>query len=324
MSLKMKLISTIGAFILVASMFIMGVLAAQNIMLNIGGSISFKATDVQATISEGELSGGTLANAASKMQEITFDAENDGTAELATWTDLQLQFNQKGEDLTITFTITNNHTEQALNADISNTFVGTFDNATMKIEVFENAAVSDSPTASITYTSTGTTDDAISTSLNAKTEGSASYATYRVTFHIVNANKSASISNFNIPITLSLAQNGYTVTLNYENASGWQGDTYFAINNGEENNFWEAAGDTPTNEDVSLVLYNVSTIEIWRAGAIRSQSSIMPFALARDYPQFTIYEQEYILSSSISTGVIEITSDITIDFTTAGAPEIVA
>ena len=50
MSLKMKLVSTVSAFMLVLGLLIMGVFAGPTAKINLGGSISFKATDVYADV----------------------------------------------------------------------------------------------------------------------------------------------------------------------------------------------------------------------------------------------------------------------------------
>ena len=50
MSLKMKLVSTISAFMLILGLLIMGVFASPTAEIRLGGKISFTATDVNAKV----------------------------------------------------------------------------------------------------------------------------------------------------------------------------------------------------------------------------------------------------------------------------------
>ena len=88
-------------------------LAVQQFNMNIGGNITFNATDVQATICAGQISNGTVADSANKMQQIVLTPEDDGTEEKATWEGLEITFNGL-DDVIISFTVTNNHTESNL------------------------------------------------------------------------------------------------------------------------------------------------------------------------------------------------------------------
>ena len=88
-------------------------LAVQQFNMNIGGNITFNATDVQATISAGQVANGSIADSANKMHEITITPENDGATEKATWENLEITFDGL-DDVIISFTVTNNHTESNL------------------------------------------------------------------------------------------------------------------------------------------------------------------------------------------------------------------
>ena len=88
-------------------------LAVQQFNMNIGGNITFNATDVQATISAGQVANGSVADSANKMHEITITPENDGATEKATWENLEITFDGL-DDVIISFTVTNNHTESNL------------------------------------------------------------------------------------------------------------------------------------------------------------------------------------------------------------------
>lgn len=181
MSNKVKLVSVISAFVLILSLVVAGVLAAQSATVNLGGTITFQARDVQATISSATVVNGTVVDAENKLQQIVLDADNDGATEIATWSGLDITFDESGDDVTITFTVTNDHGEKALIVTTTQTD-GTTDNATM------------------TTTVTGGTGTVASNSIAV-----GSSAEYTVTFHIVDQNASASITGFNLAIGLTMA-----------------------------------------------------------------------------------------------------------------------
>ena len=105
MSIKVKLISCIAAFVLVLGIMFGAVLAAEQVQVNIGGSVSFTATSVHAMIS-GSVSGSTTANT---LPNVTVDAETqDGTLAMGgDWSDMHLDFNEAGDDITVTINIQN-------------------------------------------------------------------------------------------------------------------------------------------------------------------------------------------------------------------------
>ena len=175
MSTKVKLVSLISAFVLVLAIMMVAVMAVPTVTLNIGGNISFTATDLQVTISQGVLANGSIEDSANKMQEVKIDAYDDGAEELATWQNLNLTFNESGEDMTITFTITNNSTVDDIRATVT-VDQGTTDNATVSV-----------------------TTPSSSSAIIPANDGSQQFV---VTFHIDNRNDSASIENFEINIDL--------------------------------------------------------------------------------------------------------------------------
>ena len=97
-------------------------LAVQQFNMNIGGNITFNATDVQATISAGQISNGTVADSTNKMQQIVLTPENDGALEKATWEGLEITFNGL-DDVIISFTVTNNHTESNLEMSLVTRYI---------------------------------------------------------------------------------------------------------------------------------------------------------------------------------------------------------
>ena len=175
MSTKVKLVSLISAFVLVLAIMMVAVMAIPTVTLNIGGNISFTATDLQVTISQGVLANGTIEDSANKMQEVKIDAYDDGVEELATWTNLELTFDESGQDMTIAFTITNNSKVDDIRATVT-VDQGTTNNATVSV----------------------TTPSSSSVRIPAN-DGSQQFV---VTFHIEDRNDSASIENFEINIDL--------------------------------------------------------------------------------------------------------------------------
>ena len=176
MTLRTKLISCIVAFVMVASLMLVSIFASPTITMQMGGNVSFIATDLQVTISDGVLANGTLEDSENKMQGVKIDAYNDGATELATWTNLNLTFNENGEDMTITFTITNNSTMDDIQATVT-VNQGTTNNATVSVTT---------PTTSPAVISKG--------------NGSQQFV---VTFHVENRNNPASITGFQIDIDLA-------------------------------------------------------------------------------------------------------------------------
>ena len=175
MTLKTKLISAIVAFVMVASLMMVGILASPTVTMQMGGNVSFTATDLQVTISDGVLANGTLEDSANKMQGVKIDAYDDGAEELATWTNLNLAFNESGEDMTITFTITNNSKVDDIRATVT-VEQGTTNNATVSV----------------------TTPSSLSATIPAN-DGSQQFV---VTFHVNDRNNPASITGFEIDIDL--------------------------------------------------------------------------------------------------------------------------
>ncbi len=104
-------------------MFIAGVLSAQQAQVNIGGSISFNATDVYARVT------GIVANAQSNptLSELLFTANDDSSpseSALATWSNMDLDFNQTPTPIEISITVENLSTERTLTVNLTNNLQG--------------------------------------------------------------------------------------------------------------------------------------------------------------------------------------------------------
>lgn len=158
-------------------------LAQMTGTLNLGGDISFSAGNIYATISKGTVGGGTLADSDSKLQEIVYDMNNDvsQSTALETWNGLDITFAESGEDVTISFTITNKHTERNLKVSIG-TPTGTYSNVNKSISI---------------------NDDVMSGSDSyVVLEKNGAQASVVITFSIEDKDKSASVTNFSFGFTL--------------------------------------------------------------------------------------------------------------------------
>ena len=123
MSLKAKLVSSVAAFMLVIALLVVGVLAASQVTVNLGGSLTFNATDVNATV-EVKVSGTTESTQPSKTFVFSGnDAENSNldeeSTDTATWNSLAWTFDNDAREIVITIKITNNDETRSLNASLT-------------------------------------------------------------------------------------------------------------------------------------------------------------------------------------------------------------
>ena len=284
MSFKIKLVSCLSAFIIVVSVMLVAVFAATNVTLNIGGNVSFTATATQATISQGVVSNGTLADSANKMHEIVIDAENDGATAIATWSGLELTFNENGQDMTITFDITNNHTERDLQVSISNTITSS-DNATMAI--------------------TSTSDDPITgIIIPANTTGTANSETITVTFSVTNKAMPASLEGFTINVNLESAGEGYTVNMSNTINSTLDDAVpvaYYIVN---------GANRYDINFNQSIVLEGVRTIQFF--GMTSTITNIVSIDISFNPTIYSDYSFVLGYNQETSSQVFNITQNLTI------------
>ena len=117
MSLKMKLTSTIIAFILLTSMLIVGVFAVKQTNFSVGGNIVFNATGVEAKVEFVSLTTGALAEGTvdtdsdnDKMKDVTIDTNmstNDIASAFSSWQNLSLEFGADGTDVELQLEVTN-------------------------------------------------------------------------------------------------------------------------------------------------------------------------------------------------------------------------
>lgn len=145
MKLKAKLISTIAAFAMVLCLTIVGVWAAATVTVSVTGTVSYTATDVDATVT-GEITGITESG---KNFSKTFNAgseDNSGAWDLSGITFV------KNQDVVITLTVKNNSTERPLQATLANNGEATGTNTTAALGETTEATVAANTSASFTFT----------------------------------------------------------------------------------------------------------------------------------------------------------------------------
>lgn len=173
------------------------VLAQLSALLNIGGEVSFSANNVYATIFDGTVSGGTLANSENKLKNVVFDANDSSdvsTTSLATWSNLDIDFNQNGDDVSISFKVLNYHTEKNLKLSVG-TIGGTYTNVSQTITI--GGSIKDS-------------DEYVILAMNG------AHVEVIITFGIIDKNKSAKIENFSFNFNLTNTTDSATInTLAY-------------------------------------------------------------------------------------------------------------
>ena len=182
MTLKAKLVSTIAAFALVLALLVVGVLAASSASINMSGSLSFTATDVNATVDisvAGNTAAGDVGDGTYTFNSATADASKDVTLSGLAWT-----FASKTSTITLTIVVTNNDETRSLTSTLTPTLT-------------KLAAANVTAAASVTG-GEGEADDA-------QTLTAGESVTYTVTFKITDANKSVSSTAATWSAKLALA-----------------------------------------------------------------------------------------------------------------------
>ena len=117
MTLKTKLISTISAFVLILTIVIVGVWAATQANIPMGGSVNFAATDVYVKIT-GEIEGAENSSAYADLPALIFSGETEGgqpsESDLQRWQKLDVDFNSSATPIKVKITIENLSTERWL------------------------------------------------------------------------------------------------------------------------------------------------------------------------------------------------------------------
>ena len=187
-------------------------LAVSKFSMNIGGNISFQSTDVQVSVSQGSIANGTVAGD-NKMQAFSVTPEDDGKTGKATWSGLEINFDGL-EDVTITFTVTNNHTENNVKMTLGTTSTQS-NNMTMK------ATIDGQQKSSVI--------------IPANTDSNDNTVECEITFHITDNKKSANIQNFAISCDLENTDEeiGHTVTLQLTGSESFYACFAYKVNGGE-------------------------------------------------------------------------------------------
>ena len=111
MSLKVKLISCISAVVLVIGLMIFGVFSVERASVNLGGTVSFEATNVYCRIT-GQITGAEESPVT--PQELNYSANSEPTEEqLASWNN-DLNFTEDAQAIEIEVTVENLATRELI------------------------------------------------------------------------------------------------------------------------------------------------------------------------------------------------------------------
>ena len=123
MSLKMKLVSMISAFVLVIGMLLIGVFAVERVQVDMGGSITFNADDVYAHVT-GSV---TKAQVAPEDLDVTYSATGT-TGDPTVWESLDLEFDSYATPIVISITVENLSTERSLTVNLTDALASSVPN----------------------------------------------------------------------------------------------------------------------------------------------------------------------------------------------------
>ena len=185
MTLRSKMVATISAFCLVLAMLIIGVWAAQSVKVEMGGSLTFDANDVNVKI-EGTIEG---TSEPQTLDTLIFSAnEGQSSGDVETWKNKALTFGRDDDnvyDIVITIKITNLSYENAVNVKILDNY--------QTIENVDKTITRDDGqyTAGSTY------------ALPKSTTESESTTTFKITFSVADKNQPVSGVQFGYTIDLS-------------------------------------------------------------------------------------------------------------------------
>ena len=144
MKLKAKLISTIAAFAMVLCLTIVGVWAAATVTVSVTGTVSYTATDVDATVT-GSITGINESKSFTK----DFNAEIADTS--GAWDLSGITF-VKGQDVIITLNVLNKSTERKLSVTLANNGEATGTNTTAALGATTEATINPGENKDFTFT----------------------------------------------------------------------------------------------------------------------------------------------------------------------------
>ena len=179
MSLKMKLVSMISAFVLVIGMLLIGVFAVERVQVDMGGSITFNADDVYAKVT------GSVekAQVAPEGLDVTYSAY-ETTGNPTAWESLDLEFDSYATPIVISITVENLSTERSLTVNLTDALTSSVPNLGKELKR-DNSA----------YTS-GT-----NIPLDPKDNGT-STTTFTITLSVLNRNQSLTNAQFDYDLNL--------------------------------------------------------------------------------------------------------------------------
>ena len=210
MTLKTKLISTVIALIMVASLMLVGIFANPTITMQMGGNVSFTANGVYAEVT-GTITGASGGQVTLPKVEIDYTDTTENITMPTEWTNMPLTFDENGSEITVSFTITNLATDRNIDTTITDTtiangFTVTRDCDRETISETDNRIITDSAT----YTF----------KLNVSSKNSPASGTFGINVHLEN--------------TTEEPQEGYTVTIECDATTKPEYALLIALNN-EEN-----------------------------------------------------------------------------------------
>lgn len=197
MSFKAKLITIFMSLLLVLSIMVMAVFSTQTAIINLGGQVSFKATNVNCEVS------GLFENALEpvSLSTLKWNATTEpvnGSDELNSWSNANLQFKEDGSAITFTITFKNLSTQNYMKVKLSETTASQAVTAYGKAYTYRVYNTS-SPSGTLTTYTLGT-----------DVEVSANYTLEMViTFTVPDPNVSVEAKSY-----------GYTITMNDQSVYG--------------------------------------------------------------------------------------------------------
>ena len=203
MSLKVKLISCISAVVLVIGLMIFGVFSVERASVNLGGTVSFEATDVYCRIT-GQITGAEESPVT--PQELNYSANSEPTEEqLASWNN-DLNFTEDAQAIEIEVTVENLAARELI---VSVDDLTTTSNNVLRSMTRRVGGASESYTSGSLYTIPASTG-----------EGSAntSKATFTLKLEVGDPNNSAS-ATYNYRVNLR-DENAPAVVIDDNNETG--------------------------------------------------------------------------------------------------------
>ena len=299
MSAKVKLISIISAFVLVLGIMIIGVLSAEQVQVNIGGSVSFTATSVHAMIT-GSVQNSTTEN---NLPAKEIDASiSDGAVSMdGDWQSMKLNFDENATDIIVTINIQN------LSSD-----------RTIYVNLTDNTNISNVNVTRVVGSET--LGSGVTTNSSTITGGQT--LTYTFTLSVASKDFDVTNGSFDLDIDLSSTApppSGYTVNIDITDVGvGFQTPIYIIVNGGEQESITTPTTKTYTSVE-TIQFGSQGTTEVVYAGLFLRIDGDIAETLRI---QSLTYTEEYTVDSDMNLIVknilvsdgVEYTSSIS-DFT---------